>query len=389
MTLVNKNETLLRKRLVNAIDSNDGEKAQQILSQADLSVLFSHTQTHVLMDHPLVSLFGDELDNVNILQLCILKNNHDIALMLIEAVSKDATQKARCLNHRCANGNTAIHFAAAHNMHTVIVSLLKEGANPYLKNILRLRPVDCTRDERVIQALTDTSRQVRSNSTTAGFSSVLLQKAAQQQQQHHDRPHTPPDTSCNPQDYFDCPPKSTRPRSKDSSISIPTPPPSPTRTSIVSDTGKRKTRFTIQAVLIDGCDNGDVPSVQEALSLGAKINSRHGAYDRSPLMVALLNDQENVARLLLNSQDLNINYQDTNGWSALHYTAAMGLWSLLDDMAMKEGVDLYSVTDNNELIEDCPEDRVDRSKCKAIIQRARQVQKNNRKPRRVSGSIKP
>jgi hypothetical protein len=44
----------------------------------------------------------------------------------------------------------------------------------------------------------------------------------------------------------------------------------------------------------------------------------------------------------------------------------MGLWSLLDDMAMKEGVDLYSVTDNNELIEDCPEDRVDRSKCKGV-----------------------
>lgn len=54
------------------------------------------------------------------------------------------------------------------------------------------------------------------------------------------------------------------------------------------------------------------------------------------------------------------------GWSALHYTAATGLWSLLNDMAMKEGVDLYSVTDNNELIEDCPEDRVDRTKCKGM-----------------------
>ena len=48
----------------------------------------------------------------------------------------------------------------------------------------------------------------------------------------------------------------------------------------------------------------------------------------------------------------------------MHYTASMSLWSLLNDMAMKEGVDLYSVNNNNELIEDCPEDRLDRTKCK-------------------------
>lgn len=54
------------------------------------------------------------------------------------------------------------------------------------------------------------------------------------------------------------------------------------------------------------------------------------------------------------------------GWSALHYTAAVGLWSLLVDMAMKDGVDLDSISNNNEMIEDCPEDRVNKTKCKGM-----------------------
>lgn len=318
MKLANKNEISLWKRLVNAIEKDDAEKAHQILdTSADPSVLFSHTQNHVVLDH-LAGMFGKELNHINIIQLAILENKHEMALMLIEALCKDGattTTIKRCLNHRCADGNTALHFAAFQNMPLVISALLKKGANPYVGNDQRLRPLDCSHDEEAIQALS--SRQVPTppaDSTAATFPSVLLLKAASQLQLQ-DRPHTPPDTSSIPQDYFDSPPKSTRPRSKDSSISIPTPPPSPTRTSVnaLTDTGKRRIRFTIQAVLIDGCINGDIASVQEALSFGAKINSRHGAYDKSPLMVALLNDQENVARLLLTHQDLNINYQDSNG----------------------------------------------------------------------------
>ncbi|KAI9276200.1 ankyrin repeat-containing domain protein [Umbelopsis sp. AD052] len=378
--LIDQHEQSLWKRLTHGIEHNDAEKVRQTLDEGDPSVLLSHTQDHVVLTNP--GMFGDELDHINALQLAILKNKELIAFMIIEAVCKNQSTKSQCLNHRCAKGNTALHFAAFQNMHEIINMLLKAGANPYIRNDQRLRPLDCSHEEEAVLALTS---QVRPYSPPASsFSSVLLQKAASRQQP----PHTPPDiTSSIPQDYFDSPPKSTRPRSKDSSISIPTPPPSPTRTCntpTVVDNGARRARFTLQSVFIDSCMNGDIDAVQDTLSRGAKINARHGANDKSPLMIALVNDQENVARLLLSRQDININYQDSNGWSALHYTAAMSLWSLLNDMAMKEGVDLYSVNGNNELIEDCPEDRLDRTKCKAIIQRARQVQKNHKKPRNVS-----
>jgi hypothetical protein len=35
-------------------------------------------------------------------------------------------------------------------------------------------------------------------------------------------------------------------------------------------------------------------------------------------------------------------------------------------MAMKKGVDLDGVSINNEMIEDCPEDRVNKTKCKGM-----------------------
>lgn len=312
--VIDQHELSLWKRLIHGIENNDTEKVRQSLDEGDPSVLFSRTQNHVVLTKP--GMFGDELDHVNALQLAILKNKELIALMIIEAVCKNQSTKTQCLNHRCANGNTALHFAAFQNMHEIIVMLLKAGANPYVRNDQRLRPLDCSHEEESVLALTS---QVRPYSPPAtSFSSVLLQKAASCQLQQQP-PHTPPDiTSTIPQDYFDAPPKSTRPRSKDSSISIPTPPPSPTRTCThpttpTVDNGPRRTRFTLQSVFIDSCMNGDIDTVQDALSRGAKINSRHGANDKSPLMIALVNDQENVARLLLSHQDININYQDCNG----------------------------------------------------------------------------
>jgi Ankyrin repeat len=315
---IDQHEMSLWKRLIHGIENNDAEKVRQSLDEGDPSVLLSHTQHHVVLTNP--GMFGDELDHVNALQLAILKKKELIALMIIEAVCKNQSTKSRCLNHCCAKGNTALHFAAFQNMHEIIVMLLKAGANPYIRNDQRLRPLDCSHEEEAVLALTS---QVRPYSPPASsFSSVLLQKAASRQQQQP--PHTPPDiTSTIPQDYFDSPPKSTRPRSKDSSISIPTPPPSPTRTCnnltpTVVNNGARRTRFTLQSVFIDSCMNGDIDTVQDVLSRGAKINSRHGANDKSPLMIALVNDQEDVARLLLSHQDININYQDSNGKYTKH-----------------------------------------------------------------------
>jgi hypothetical protein len=311
--LINQYESSMWNRLINGIENNNTEKVRLSLDEGDLTALFGQTQNHVVLTKP--GIFGDELDHVNALQLAILRNKELIALMIIEAVCKNQSTKSRWLNHRCAKGNTALHFAAYQNMSEIIVMLLKAGANPYVKNDQHLRPLDCSYDDEAVHALTS---QVRPYSPPASsFSSVLLQKAASHQH-HYQAPHTPPDTTSTiSQDYFDSPPKSTRPRSKESSISIPTPPPSPTTTcdnpTTTADNGTRRTRFNLQAIFIDSCMNGDLETVQDALSRGAKINSRHGANDKSPLMIALLNDQENVARLLLSRQDINVNYQDGNG----------------------------------------------------------------------------
>lgn len=391
MTLALKSELSSWKRLVNAIENGNVDKVSHVLDTTDPAILLSHTQSHVELEHPASRMFGTELTNINALQLALIRGYSPVAVVILDYIcKKNATLKSRFLSHTDADGNTALHFASFQNMTLLVVSMLRFGANPYTKNDKKLRPLDCTYDEEVFQALM-MSQDLSKSAPTTSFNSVLLQKAATQNTAAQELPHTPPDTNNIPQDYFDTPPKSTRPTSKESSISIPTPPPSPTTTSQCdnnrhSTLGKTKTRFCTQAVLIDGCINGDTDSVQDALKDGAKINSPHGAYDKSPLMIALINMQEEVARMLLSSSDLNINYADSNGWSALHYTAAVGLWSLLVDMAMKDGVDLDSISNNNEMIEDCPEDRVNKTKCKAIIQRARQVQKNNRKPRRLPGN---
>jgi ankyrin repeat protein len=317
MTLALKSELSSWKRLVNAIENGNVDKVSHVLDTIDPSLLLSHTHSHVELEHPASRMFGTELRNVNALQLAIIRGYTPVAVLILETIcKKNATLKSRFLNHTCADGNTALHFASFQNMTLLVVSMLRFGANPYAKNDKKLRPLDCTYDEEVFQALM-MSQDFSKSAPSTSFNSVLLQKAASQKTTSQDLPHTPPDTNNIPQDYFDTPPKSTRPSSKESSISIPTPPPSPTTTN-QSDpnalsVGKSKTRFCTQAVLIDGCINGDTDSVQDALKNGAKINLPHGAYDKSPLMIALINMQEEVARVLLSSDDLNINYSDSNG----------------------------------------------------------------------------
>lgn len=321
MTLALKSELSSWKRLVNAIENGNVDKVSHVLDTTDPAILLSHTQSHVELEHPASRMFGTELTNINALQLALIRGYSPVAVVILDYIcKKNATLKSRFLSHTDADGNTALHFASFQNMTLLVVSMLRFGANPYTKNDKKLRPLDCTYDEEVFQALM-MSQDLSKSAPTTSFNSVLLQKAATQNTAAQELPHTPPDTNNIPQDYFDTPPKSTRPTSKESSISIPTPPPSPTTTSQCdnnrhSTLGKTKTRFCTQAVLIDGCINGDTDSVQDALKDGAKINSPHGAYDKSPLMIALINMQEEVARMLLSSSDLNINYADSNGeWS--------------------------------------------------------------------------
>ncbi|KAI9005079.1 hypothetical protein DFJ74DRAFT_407660 [Hyaloraphidium curvatum] len=104
------------------------------------------------------ALLGCSTANLNVLQICVLQGEEDMALDLLEhfygATEKLGGRKALVpdfLAHQFGHGNTALHLAAFMGMADLCRRLLELGASASAPNSRNIKPVDCTNEEEVRQ----------------------------------------------------------------------------------------------------------------------------------------------------------------------------------------------------------------------------------------------
>lgn len=123
---------------------------------------------------------------------------------------------------------------------------------------------------------------------------------------------------------------------------------------------RRQVRFDAVHVLADACTRGDIDEVK---MVGDII--RHGTggvQNRSLLHLALMHGHIHLAKYLIPKVD--VNHPDNDGWTALHYAAALGLWSMVDLIAARKDTDIDAQTNNGLFVFDCPETEADRRRCR-------------------------
>lgn len=156
---------------------------------------------------------------------------------------------------------------------------------------------------------------------------------------------------------------------------IPSPSPVPFRpscfpTNIKNDRAERprRVRFDKQAIIIDACIRGDLAELASILEDYEQTLPVHHAFggvqNRSLLHIALLHGQEHIVRYLVEKIRVDINHPDKDGWTALHYAAALGQWRTLEYFAGLDLTDLGATTNEGLLVYDCPEAELDRRRCR-------------------------
>jgi len=93
------------------------------------------------------------------------------------------------------------------------------------------------------------------------------------------------------------------------------------------------------ASLAEHCMNGDVEGARVALESGADLNIR-SLEGKTPLMLALWNNQNSVVELLMQNDSVDVNCEDNDGATALHHAVDVdndeGARMLLDDIRLKD-----------------------------------------------------
>jgi len=86
--------------------------------------------------------------------------------------------------------------------------------------------------------------------------------------------------------------------------------------------------------------NGDIEGVRRDIESGSDLNGRSLVEDKTPLMFALWNNQNSVAELLMQNENLDLNCEDINGATALHHAVdidnAEGASMLLADIRLED-----------------------------------------------------
>lgn len=78
------------------------------------------------------------------------------------------------------------------------------------------------------------------------------------------------------------------------------------------------------------CKYGSAQTVQFLLDVGAKINARTFKQLLTPLHITCIQNQPNVARILLDRSSCKVNLQDRSGNTALHYACMAGNRSMVE-----------------------------------------------------------
>ncbi|KAI9493535.1 hypothetical protein BDB00DRAFT_872214 [Zychaea mexicana] len=131
---------------------------------------------------------------------------------------------------------------------------------------------------------------------------------------------------------------------------------------------RRHVRFDPQVVLVDACTRGDLPELLSMID--AATHYMNDAYNRSLLHIALMNGHEKIAKCLIDSQKIDVNHADNNGWTAIHYASALGLWRCLEHLASLDQTNLHAKTYQGYSVHDCPVTEVDKRRCRLVIERA-------------------
>ncbi|KAK4521964.1 uncharacterized protein ATC70_004503 [Mucor velutinosus] len=128
---------------------------------------------------------------------------------------------------------------------------------------------------------------------------------------------------------------------------------------------QKKVQFNSETILMDACIRGDQQEMSEYLDLD--FGAIRDAQNRSLLHVALMHGHEHLVQFLFDKVD--INYSDNDGWTCLHYAAALGLWPSLQFIASLSHCNINARTNHGLKIEDCPESEFGRRKCRIWLER--------------------
>ena len=95
--------------------------------------------------------------------------------------------------------------------------------------------------------------------------------------------------------------------------------------------------------LFQACTEGSLEEVRAALARGEDVNMRVGGYRRTPLMEAVIGEQEDIADLLLQQPWLDMALRDTCGNTALHLAAIRGSQGLVRRLTHAVGVRIQGI----------------------------------------------
>ncbi|KAI9277994.1 ankyrin repeat-containing domain protein [Sporodiniella umbellata] len=306
--------------------------------------------------------------DLNALEIALLQHRQEaVAYRLLMFLKRHSTktQLDYFLNHRWGKDNTALHLGVFRGFSRLVRLMLDLGAHPALPNRLNHCPAHYSQDPH-LSALFNLPKS----------GSIFLKKAAMV----HRPPTAPIDPHPSPLSFS----SSSSSSSSSSTFSLdlwtsapppkelvgfdlralqfalPTPKPKSCR--------QKKVRFDSRTVLMDSCVRGDRQELIECL---VDVDPRRirDVQNRSLLHIALMHGNEHLLDHLIDKVD--INQRDLDGWTCLHYTAALGLWKSFGLLAALPQADLNIKTEHGLSIEDCPNSSAGKRKCKTIMDKAR------------------
>ncbi|KAI8380867.1 hypothetical protein BD560DRAFT_432058 [Blakeslea trispora] len=376
----------------------------------------------ITIDHRITDKFGKlSVTDLNALEIALLQKREHIAYILLQTLKQHASPSEckQFLNHQWGKqGNTALHLAAFWGMSKLVRLMLEMEADPFVKNNRQLKPIDCTTHSDTINLL-----EQKKQKTVTKRPSLLLRKAEEtvmlslgisepEPVEHIFVPTKEVDLSRISPVSFSSSSSSSSSSSFDSNCWTPPQSPVPSvevimetveekeeqelidlSTMTIADnkedllferpgcfprhvlkdekrksTGLQKSkrvRFDPQTIVMDACVRGDI---EELIDLEDQVDfTMQDLQNRSLLHIAMMHGHEHLVEYLCDKID--VNHGDKDGWTCLHYAAALGLWRPLQFLLSIPNCDISARTNHGLRVEDCPDTDLGRRKCKILIDR--------------------